>query len=1289
MKKRLIALFTVVTMLVPMLTFVNAYSANETPLLYESFENGISNGWSRWNALSSDYVKEISDAYTDGKKSIHILDESGSTSVGVVSSYIDIEPNQEYTACVDTYVVSGLVYIYFKYFSETQEQITSASKQGVVGKWSVTKITAKAPQNAKYCQIVLCTVNATLGEGYYDNFRLYKGNVTPPEPSKFVNPVIKEVELKEDPTPDGTVLLSESFENGIPGTWVNKDEGMTVKETTEESSDGKISVYINDNLTTYNCGIQSPMVEIVGGQTYTMLGDIYGIEGNVKYYLKFFNASRTELTNDSVDGGMGEWGTAVLTKTAPASAVYASIWAYTVKASTGSAYVDNVRLVKGKVKVEKPEPEYLEPRQVKPVDASLVKPDGDKLSYMTYNEQGDIVGDFSYGGFYKGECELPITANLPLVKELTPTGTEDDTAMIQTAIDEVYENATDDRMKVIKLKAGTYNINKNGLRLKSGILLSGEGQGPTGTILYAKDPVKHNVVNIAGTLPAKISKDVLVTDEYIKSGSKTINVSLEDIKEFKVGDNIVLYHPSTPEWVKGMEMVDIINVYNDDTSWAPGAVDMCTERIITAINGTEITLDFGVFVPYDKAYSQSYIYKIDESDKVQNAGIENLRFVSYYNGDPTDENHANTAIAVSNAKNIFVRDVSAKHFVYALINCGQNAKQVTALNCSSLDPVSVVTGGRRYAFAAITSAQQLLYTGCYSYDGRHDFEASLPVTGPIAFVDNIVDSSNTATETHGTWSTGVLYDNIYQVSNATKGFIALANRGIYGTKTSQGWTAAGSIIWNSLSSSLIAHKPPLTYQNFVVGTWGIYEDSPAKRMKSNNILSYKNIFRSTSHFTAEESNFATKEGSPVIGDAYIENEFTPVEPRSLYKAQLAERITGSIKNARPNAPVIVYPKSEKVTDDRFVTVSGIYQLGAEKVTVYVDDIPYNAILKNKDNSFEYTLYLKKGVHKIYATQTIDGFESTKTADRFITIGEANGNPDYLQSVYSPDKTRMLINDPRPTYDEYEKINAEEFVSKITVIVNNNKLYPDIEPFETNGRVLIPLRAIFEALSIDVSYDETTSVATATGDDTTVTISENNTTAYVNGVPHTLDVPATIVNGRFVVPVRFVSECFDADVNWDGKRKIVSIKGAGIMYHPIHSIPGELPIYNLVQSGDDGAGSVINNLFDNDYTTRWGVLYNAEKPDGAFGIFDVGSIKDITGMYIAFSNGDKRVYTIDIYVSDDGENFTLVKKGHQSTGMTTELEEVPFNATGRFIKIVNKKNSVNDWLNLQELAIIGK
>ena len=76
-------------------------------------------------------------------------------------------------------------------------------------------------------------------------------------------------------------------------------------------------------------------------------------------------------------------------------------------------------------------------------------------------------------------------------------GSEDDTSMIQEVIDRVSNEAKDDNFKVVKLKAGRYNISKTGIKLKSGIILSGEGQGPTGTVLYAYEPVKYAPVVIS------------------------------------------------------------------------------------------------------------------------------------------------------------------------------------------------------------------------------------------------------------------------------------------------------------------------------------------------------------------------------------------------------------------------------------------------------------------------------------------------------------------------------------------------------------------------------------------------------------------------------------------------------------------------------------------------------------------------------------------------------------------------------------------------------------------------
>lgn len=110
----------------------------------------------------------------------------------------------------------------------------------------------------------------------------------------------------------------------------------------------------------------------------------------------------------------------------------------------------------------------------------------------------------------------------------------------------------------------------------------------------------------------------------------------------------------------------------------------------------------------------------------------------------------------------------------------------------------------------------------------------------------------------------------------------------------------------------------------------------------------------------------------------------------------------------------------------------------------------------------------------------------------------------------------------------------------TVFYNDKKISFDQIPVIENGRTLVPLRAIFETFGAEVNWDGNTRTVTATKDGIEVKLTIDNTTAYKNGEAITLDVPAKIVNGRTLVPVRFVSDCFDVQVEWDGVMRRVNL-----------------------------------------------------------------------------------------------------------------------------------------------------
>jgi hypothetical protein len=111
---------------------------------------------------------------------------------------------------------------------------------------------------------------------------------------------------------------------------------------------------------------------------------------------------------------------------------------------------------------------------------------------------------------------------------------------------------------------------------------------------------------------------------------------------------------------------------------------------------------------------------------------------------------------------------------------------------------------------------------------------------------------------------------------------------------------------------------------------------------------------------------------------------------------------------------------------------------------------------------------------------------------------------------------------------------------INVTLNGEPLYFDVNPQIINGRTMVPIRAIFEAMGANVKWDETTSTVIATRGSKTVQMTIGNPTIYINEISKIMDISPVIVDGRTLVPARFVAEAFDASVEWDGENNNVII-----------------------------------------------------------------------------------------------------------------------------------------------------
>ena len=116
-----------------------------------------------------------------------------------------------------------------------------------------------------------------------------------------------------------------------------------------------------------------------------------------------------------------------------------------------------------------------------------------------------------------------------------------------------------------------------------------------------------------------------------------------------------------------------------------------------------------------------------------------------------------------------------------------------------------------------------------------------------------------------------------------------------------------------------------------------------------------------------------------------------------------------------------------------------------------------------------------------------------------------------------------------------------FAADITVTLNGEVV--DCESYGSpativEGRTLVPLRAIFEALGASVEWDQATRTVSSTLGEDYISLAVGSTTLIKNGEDVTLDVPAQIINDRTMVPARAIAEAYGVGVEWDAASRTV-------------------------------------------------------------------------------------------------------------------------------------------------------
>ena len=368
----------------------------------------------------------------------------------------------------------------------------------------------------------------------------------------------------------------------------------------------------------------------------------------------------------------------------------------------------------------------------------------------------------------------------------------DQSARIQAAIDELARRKVDKKTGLrgaILLGKGTFELSEP-LRINAdGIVLRGSGR--SGTVLYKKGVDRGAVVYIEG-------REGLVTGDTISPAAA------------KVGDNVIVWRPSTKEWIQKLGCGDFGGGKDlGYWGWHPGEIDLWWTRRIASKNGESIEFD----VPLSMSEAQLgevRIIKVISDKRVQNSGIENLTIDSETDStNPMDENHAWDGVYVANSTDCWVRMTNFRHLAGSAVVTQRTASQITVEDCISTDPVSEIGGYRRRTFYCM--GERCLFQRLYSEHGIHDFAAGLCAAGPNVFSQCDSYESFGFSGSLGPWCTGLLFDCV----NIDGNDIKLNNIGLEGYGS--GFTSSNGTAYQCTASGIFADSIPDGSNNYVYG----------------------------------------------------------------------------------------------------------------------------------------------------------------------------------------------------------------------------------------------------------------------------------------------------------------------------------------------------------------------------------------------------------------------------------------------------------------------------------------
>lgn len=480
-----------------------------------------------------------------------------------------------------------------------------------------------------------------------------------------------------------------------------------------------------------------------------------------------------------------------------------------------------------------------------------------KLVYKT-TPAGDRIMDFSHAGYMGGGVALPV---VPVKRLVKPSGTNDDTQLIQNAIDEVAAMPLKGGFRgAVELAPGAFTCSGSIILSVSGVVLRGSGSGEGGTTIKMIGSPHTAIVigrgNTKGALGRTEKADsstvgaasTLITDTYVPSGSMSFTVA--DASGFAVGDIVNINRPVTEAWIHFMEMD---NMWRDGKkqTWIKAGARGITKRNITAIEGNKLTLDIPLADSYDARFLNppgTAVVKIVPAPRVVQVGVEN----THIQCPPLeiDYGHAPYAGVRVGGDDCWLKDVYCEETMNTTVLAGNRITMEKVI----VKHTYANLGASKPTDFSLEGSQNLI-DRCEITGGNMYFVwTSSLIPGPNVLLNCTFKGIGSRIQPHQRWATGLLVDNC----TVPDGGIDFMNRGIAGS--GHGWTMGWAVAWNCIAKTYVIQNPPGAV-NWAIGCIGRREQT-ARLFDSN----------------------------PVLPDGNFDSHGFPVEIQSLYLAQLTERV---------------------------------------------------------------------------------------------------------------------------------------------------------------------------------------------------------------------------------------------------------------------------------------------------------------------------------------------------------------------------------------------------------------